>query len=124
MDAMKEIQKEMMKTMIEELKKHVPEDVQKDLMEISEIHAKTELRMRMTQKISIREIERYNALVGRHFAKIQDDEVDEIQAEDPEEACRECDGVCAEVRIGDWDVWLDCEGSLHIERIEEEEDDG
>ncbi len=70
----RELMDAIMRTVVEELEKHVPEDVRKDLHELARLQTEIQTSIKHCKVISLGKMARYNELCLKHFREMQDRE--------------------------------------------------
>ena len=96
METGKELHNEMMRILIQEIEKTLPEGVAEDLHKMSEIQTEIVMRLRRSKAIDFEMVQKYNELCYKHFAKMQDGE--EFHEEKPEKSP---DKVIVRCGVGD-----------------------
>lgn len=83
METGRELHREMMRIIAEEIEKTLPPETAKDLRKMSEIQTEISLRLHTSRAVDFELVQKYNELCYKHFAKMQDGE--EFHKDEPEE---------------------------------------
>ena len=81
--AERELMDAIMRTVVEELEKHVPEDVRKDLREIAHLQTEIQSSIKHCKILNHATVARYNQLCLKHFRDMQDREEPEEKQPKP-----------------------------------------